>query len=94
MAWIHVRQQVEDYNRWKEIYDATSELKLRYGWKRYRIFNVGGSRTDLLVMEEYATVQQAQSFVQSDDFRNIAHKAGVVGTPEVLVLGGLEEGTA
>lgn len=93
MAWIHVRQQVEDYNSWKEIYDAASELKLRYGWKRYRLFMVGGSRTDLLVMEEYATAQQAQSFVQSDDFRNISRKSGVVGTPEVLALTGLEEGT-
>ncbi len=93
MAWIHVRHHVEDYNRWKEIYDASAAFKRGYGWKRYRLFMVGGNRNDILVMEEFETAQQALSFTQSDDLRNAMHLAGVVGTPEVWMLEGLEEGT-
>ncbi len=92
MAWIHVRHRVEDYNRWKEVYDGLSELKLRYGWERYRVFQVAGDRNDLLVMDEFDTVEQARSFLDSKDFRNAMQLAGVVGTPEVSLLLGLEEG--
>lgn len=94
MAWIHVRHQVEDYNKWKEVYDGTAELKRSLGWKRYRVFMVGGNRNDLIVMEEFESVEQAQSFVQSDDLRNAMHLAGVVGHPEVLFVQGIEEGNA
>ena len=93
MAWIHVRHRVGDYNRWKEVFDGLSELKMRYGWKRYRIFQVAGDRNDLLVMEEFDSVEQARSFLESKDLRNAMQAAGVVSAPEVSLLLGLEEGT-
>ena len=35
MPWIHSHYRVQDYNRWKQVYDATAGVKRRYGWKRY-----------------------------------------------------------
>ena len=93
MAWIHVRHRVGDYNRWKEVFDGLSELKMRYGWKRYRIFQVAGDRTDLLVMEEFDSVEQARNYLESKDLKNAMQLAGVTGTPETTLLQGLEEGT-
>ena len=55
---------------------------------------VDGNRNDLLVMEEFESLEQAQSFMQSDDLRNAMHHAGVVGRPDVLMVEGVEEGTA
>lgn len=92
MAWTHVRHRVGDYNRWKEVFDGLSELKLRYGCKRYRIFQVAGDRNDLLVMEEFDNAEQARSFLESKDLSNAMQVAGVVGTPEMSLLLGLEEG--
>ena len=93
MAWTHVRYRVGDYNRWKEVFDGLSELKMRYGWKRYRLFQVAGDRNDLLVMEEFATVEQARSFLESKELREAMRVAGAVSTPEATLLLGLEEGT-
>lgn len=92
MAWIHVRHRVGDYNHWKEVFDGLSELKMRYGWKRYRLFQVSGDRNDLLVMEEFDSVEQARAFLESKDLRDVMQVAGVVGAPEALLLQGLEEG--
>ncbi len=94
MPWIHVRHRVKDYNAWKDVFDGLSELKMRYGWKRFRIFQVAGDRNDLLVMEEFDSVEQARSFLESKDLKNAMQLAGVVGTPDALLLQGLEEGTA
>lgn len=93
MPWIHVRHKVADYNKWKEVFDSLSELKTRYGWRRYRIFQVAGDRNDLLVMEEFASLDQARSFLESKDLKNAMQLAGVTGTPEATLLQGLEEGT-
>ena len=92
MPWTHVRHRVEDYNTWKEVFDGLSELKMRYGWKRYRIFQVAGDRNDLLVMDEFDSVEQARSFLESKDLNNALRLGGVVGTPEASLLQGLEEG--
>ena len=94
MAWIHIRHRVENYNRWKEVYDMTAEFKREYGWKRYRLFRVGGDPNDLLVMEEFERPEEAQRFLQSEDLKKAMSQAGVVGAPEVLLLQGLEEGTS
>ena len=42
MPWIHMHYQVQDFNKWKQVYDASAEVKRRYGWKRYRVFQVVG----------------------------------------------------
>ena len=92
MPWTHVRHRVEDYNTWKEVFDGLSELKMRYGWKRYRIFQVAGDRNDLLVMDEFESLEQARSFLESKDLKNALRLGGVVGAPEMSLLQGLEEG--
>lgn len=94
MAWIHVRQQVQDYNKWKAEYDKTAEYKRHQGWKRYRLYQVAGNRNDLILMEQFGTAEQAQSYLQSDYLRQAMAQGGVVGTPQVLLIDGLEEGMA
>jgi hypothetical protein len=94
MAWIHIRHRVADYNKWKEVFDEEAELKREYGWKRYRLFFVDGDRNDILVMEEFERLEEAQRFVQSKDLRNAMDLGGVVGEPDIWFLQGLEEGLA
>ena len=94
MPWIHTHYQVQDFNKWKQLYDATAEVKRRYGWKRYRMFQVVGERTNLVVMDQFDRADQAQAFLASDVWRNTLDQMGVSGTPEVLLLDGLEEGSA
>src|SRR5215213_2153200 len=32
-GWTHVRHRVEDYSKWKEVFDSTAEYKRSHGWK-------------------------------------------------------------
>jgi hypothetical protein len=94
MAWIHVRHQVADYDAWKAVYDQTASFKRGYNWQRYQIFAVNGDRNDVLVLEEFATLADAQRFLGSSDLREAMGSAGVTGHPEILVVEGIAEGTA
>lgn len=94
MAWIYAHHKVQDYNEWKGVYDRTAEYKRHQGWKRYRIFQVAGSRNDLIVMEQFNTVEQARDYAASDYLRQAFEQAGVIPPAEVLILEGIEEGPA
>ncbi len=94
MAWIHVHHRVQDYNQWKAVYDKTAEYKRHEGWKRYRIYQVAGDRNDLIVMEQFSTLEQAQAYVSSDYLHQAMDQAGVVPPVEVLIVEGLDEGVA
>jgi quinol monooxygenase YgiN len=94
MAWTMIEHQVNDYNTWKQVFDHTAEVKRRYGWKKYRIFQVAQERTHLIVMDQFERADQAQEYLNSDFLQNVFKQMGVVGTPTVRLLEGLEEGAA
>jgi quinol monooxygenase YgiN len=94
MAWIHVRHSPADYEKWKPVFDETADYKRAHGWKRYLLFAVGGNRNDVMVMEEFDTREHAQEFIDSAYLHEAMARGGVRGTPEVLVVDELEEGTS
>ena len=91
MAWIHVRHRVEDYPKWKEGFDSTADFKRSLGWKGYRLFAIEGDNTNVLVMEEFDTEEQAREFLSSDYLREAMGRAGVSSEPELQVVEVLEE---
>jgi hypothetical protein len=93
MAWTHVRHRVEDYPKWKEVFDSTAEYKRSHGWKGYRIHAIEGDRNHVLVMEEFDTDDQVREFLGSDYLREAMGRAGVSDEPDILVVELLEEGT-
>src|ERR687886_127093 len=92
MAWIHIRHRVEDYPKWKEVFDSTAEYKRSHGWKGYRLLAIEGDQNHVLVMEEFETEEQAREYLVSDYLREAMGRAGVSDQPDILVVELLEEG--
>jgi uncharacterized protein (DUF1330 family) len=92
MAWTHVRHRVEDYPKWKEVFDSTAEYKRSHGWKGYRLHSIEGDQNHVLVMEEFETEDQAREFIGSEYLREAMGRAGVSDEPDILVVELLEEG--
>jgi quinol monooxygenase YgiN len=93
MAWTHVRHRVEDYSKWKEVFDSTAEYKRSHGWKGYRILAIEGDNNHLLVMEEFETEDQIREVLGSDYVREAMGRAGVSDEPDIQVVELLEEGS-
>ena len=94
MAWLHIHHKVQDYNNWRQAWERTAEYKRHQGWKRFRLFQVAGERTNLIVMEQFDTLEQARAYATSDVLQNSLELAGVIAPAEILILDGLEEGPA
>ena len=93
MAWTHVRHRIEDYPRWKEVFDSTAEYKRSHGWKGYRLLSIEGDNNHLLVMEKFETEDQVPEFLGSEYLREAMGRAGVSEVPDILVVELLEEST-
>jgi quinol monooxygenase YgiN len=94
MAWTHVRHRVEDYSKWKEVFDSTAEYKRSHGGKGYRILAIEGDNNHLLVMEEFETEDQIREVLGSDYVREAMGRAGYSDEPDIQVVEQLEEGSA
>jgi uncharacterized protein (DUF1330 family) len=94
MAWTHVRHRVEDYSKWKEVFDSTAEYKRSHGWKGYRIHAIEGDNNHLLVMEEFETEDRTREFLGSEYLREALSRAGIADEPDIQVVELLEEGSA
>jgi quinol monooxygenase YgiN len=64
------------------------------GWKGYRLYSVNGNSSNVLVMEEFGSVQEAQAFLQSPELHEAMGRAGVSGPPEILIVEDVKEGKA
>ena len=93
MAWIHVRHRVEDYPKWKEVFDSTADYKRSHGWKGYRLLAIEGDNNHVLVMEEFDTEDQAREYLGSDYLSDAMGRAGVSDEPDIQVVELLEEGS-
>jgi hypothetical protein len=82
-AFLIVTHKVEDYDRWLPVFESTGALKKKYGWKQSSVYSVDGDRNNVMVIEEFASMEKAKSFAGSPELKAVMAKAGVAGPPEV-----------
>lgn len=85
-AWVVVTHKVEDFARWKPVFDGTAALKRDYGWKESSVYAIDGDQNSVLVMEEFDTLEHARAFVSAPELKAAMGKGGVVGVPEVRIV--------
>lgn len=91
MAYVLVRHTVTDYATWKPLFDQHDKTRKQYGIKGSDLFRVANSPNELVILFEIEDPDQARAFMQSADLRETMQRAGVTGTPEVLVLEKIEQ---
>ena len=82
-AFLLVTHKVEDFDRWLPVFEGTAALKRKHGWKQSTVYSVDGDRNNVLVMEEFASLEKAQAFAGSPELKAAMGKAGVAGPPVI-----------
>lgn len=82
-VFLVVTHKVQDFERWKPVYDSTAAWKPGFGWKQGTVFAIDGDRNNVMVMEEFSNMEQAKAFASSPELKAAMGKAGVMGPPEV-----------
>ena len=90
MTYVLVIHRVEDYSKWKPIYDEDGATRKAKGSKGSFVFHNANDPNHIVVMSKWENLEEAKNFAESEDLINTMQKAGVVGRPAVFYLEEIE----
>jgi heme-degrading monooxygenase HmoA len=86
MPYILVQQSVEEYDKWKTVFDEHGATRLAAGSKGGPVLRNADDPNHITVLLEWDTMDNARAFADSDDLREAMQRAGVTGAPDVFFL--------
>ncbi len=86
MAQLFVYHKVEDYAKWRKVFDEMDPTRRSMGETALRVFHTTASPNDIVIITEWGTADQARLYAQSPGLKEAMQKAGVISQPEVLIL--------
>ena len=88
MTTLIARHKVEDFAKWKAVYDEQDSVSLRNtsGVKSARVLRNTDNPNELVIIHEFDDTSQARQFNQSEKLKQIMQKAGVSDQPDIYIL--------
>lgn len=86
MPYLIVQHKVQDYAKWKPMYDEHQSTRKANGIRCEQLFQSADDPSDLTILFDVSDIERAREFTQSEDLKNIMQKAGVIGMPTFSFL--------
>ena len=86
MANLLVHHKVEDYSKWRPVFDEHGSFRSQNGCKSERVFRSADNPNEIFIFLEWDSIANAQKFAQSDNLKTAMKKGGVIGMPEAHFL--------
>jgi hypothetical protein len=82
-VWLIITHKVENYKLWKPVHDRSVGTKRNYGWSKCAVFAIDGDKNHIMVMEQFASLDRAKAYAESNELRDEMAASGVSSNPEV-----------
>ena len=86
MSYILIQHSVEDYDKWKVVFDEQRATRQAAGSKGGFVLRNADDPNQITVLLELDNLDNARAFAGSDDLREAMQRAGVTGRPNVYFL--------
>ena len=93
MAHILIRHRVNDYAAWKSAFDEFIGFRRSGGEKTYRIYHPEDDPNNLILLFEWDSIDNARTFLGSQELKETMQQAGVAEAPEISFLHEADRGT-
>ena len=90
---VHVAFKVEDYERWKEGYDASVEQRKAAGEISFQVFRNVDDPNTVTVLSVQESAEQVQAFMDSPDLKARMKAAGITAMGQMLIMEEMDCGT-
>lgn len=78
-----VRHRVEDYAKWRSVYDSVEGLRQQYGCIGAEVLVDPVDEQEVFVLHRFLDLEQAQAFGASTELREAMAQAHVAGAPRI-----------
>ena len=86
LVFILIQETVEDYDTWKTVFDENGTNRQAAGSNGGYVLRSVQDDNQLTILLEWDTLDNARTFMSSDDLRKAMARAGVTGQPKVTFL--------
>ncbi|MEI7525817.1 MAG: antibiotic biosynthesis monooxygenase [Mariniphaga sp.] len=81
MFKIYVRHTLEDYSKWRQLFDEHADIRKKYGCKETGVFACVEHPNEILVETVWESKEGGLQFLQDPSLKATMEKAGVIGAP-------------
>lgn len=83
MTRMFVRHPIEDYAKWRRVYDGFETERSSMGVKDATVYINVDNELEITVSHDFDSAGAAKAFAGSDKLREAMGEAGVAGPPEI-----------
>lgn len=83
MTTMFIRHTVADYKVWRTAYDGFAPVQKAKGVTAEAVYQAVDNPNDITVTHDFATVETARAFINSEELKNTMRGAGVIGEPTI-----------
>jgi quinol monooxygenase YgiN len=91
MATLFVRHKVEDYGKWKGVYDDFAPVRKELGVTGASVHRDPEDANTLIVVHHFEDLDAMRAFADSDELKSAMMNAGVSGPPTMWFSEDIEE---
>jgi hypothetical protein len=73
MPYFLVRQKVNDYAKWKQVFDGHAPVRVTAGSKGGYVYRNSDNPNEVFVLLEVKDLQKGREFAKSEDLRKTRH---------------------
>ncbi len=88
MPQMLVQHKVQDYDKWKILFDVSLPVRKMAGEKSCRIFRNTEDPNDLTILFDWKDAKLAIQYSESEELKTAMKASGVLDTPKVYLLPG------
>ena len=89
----HVGFKVEDYERWKEGYDASVEQRKAAGELSFQVLRNLDDPNTVTVLSVQRSAEQVRAFMDSPDLKVRMEASGITEMGQMLIMEEMDSGT-
>ncbi len=86
MSYMLVILKVEDYAKWKPVFDGHAATRKAGGSKGGHVFRSANDPNEVVILMEWDSLEKVRQFAQSDDLRKAMQQSGVSDQPNIYFL--------
>jgi heme-degrading monooxygenase HmoA len=94
MVYVVLDYKVEDYSKWKPVFDNYGTMRKKAGSKGGKLFHVSDEPNHMCILFEWDTKENAVNFFASEETKKTQKSAGVINKPEITYLDKIEDFSA
>jgi heme-degrading monooxygenase HmoA len=84
MVYVLAQLKLESFQRWKAVFDQRAAIRKEAGSKEARLFRNSNDDTEVVILFEWDTIENARKYMESDVLREALKKVGATFTDTYL----------